>query len=361
VTQHPTENAVETTFETTTARLVLRRPTEADRDFHSLVHSDPRLYTHAPHVVGTPESNARAFAAILRAWDEHGFGYWVAQDRETGTPYGWVGVQRSDGFHNLYYRFVTQAQGRGLAREAGRAAVAMATEWHADQPVRALVKEHNTASMRTALACGLVRTGETTVLSDDLPEEPPSVVLEAPRVTRVDELDDARAREDLLDLWQRVNDAGGAVGFLPGAPREAVAAVLATHEQQVADGEAFAGALRDPDGTLAGWGWCVRGPNPLRHHAPWLYRVMVDPARQGTGQGSLLLAGLHRLAREAGAEQLLLSTRSGTGVTRFYARAGYREVGRLPSAIRVGPGDDRDEVFLALRLDGGPLQAHGGD
>jgi RimJ/RimL family protein N-acetyltransferase len=66
------------TFETTTTRLVLRRPTEADRVFHDVVHSDARLYTHAPHVVGTPASNATAFEAILRHWAEHGFGYWVA-------------------------------------------------------------------------------------------------------------------------------------------------------------------------------------------------------------------------------------------------------------------------------------------
>ncbi len=343
-----------------TARLRLTRPTEQDRAFHAAVHSDARLSTHAPHVLGTPETNAHFFDAILDHWATQGFGYWVARDRYSGMPLGWVGVQRRDEHLNLYYRFVTEAQGRGLAREAARAAVAMATEWYPALAVRALVKEHNTASVRTALAGGLVRTAVTEVLSDDLPDEPHSVVFEAPRVTRVDDLDDA-GREELLDLWQRVNDAGGAVGFLPGAPRSAVAELLSVHERQMADGDGFAGALRDPDGALVGWGWCVVGPNPLRRHAPWLYRVMVEPGRQGSGQGGLLLAGLHRLAREDGAELLLLSTRSGAGVTRFYARHGYDEVGRVPGVIRVAPGDDRDEVFMARRLDGCPLQVHGGD
>jgi RimJ/RimL family protein N-acetyltransferase len=343
-----------------TDRLLLTRPTERDRAFHTAVHSDPDLYTHAPHVIGTPETNAAFFDAILTHWAEHGFGYWVARDRESGMPVGWVGVQQRDEHLNLYYRFVTQAQGRGLAREAGRAAVTMATEWLADRPVRALVKEHNAASVRTALACGLVRTGVTTVLPDDLADEPPSVEFEAPRVGRVDLLDDP-GREELLDLWQRVNDAGGAVGFLPGAPRPAVRQLLEVHAAEMAAGDGFAGELRGPDGVLVGWGWCVVGPNPLRRHAPWLYRVMVDPARQGAGQGRLLLAGLQRLAREDGAEQLLLSTRSGAGVTRFYSRAGFEEVGRVPGVIRVAVGDDRDEVFMARRLDGGRLRFHGGD
>jgi RimJ/RimL family protein N-acetyltransferase/GNAT superfamily N-acetyltransferase len=349
----------ETSFETTTARLRLRRPTPGDRAFHTEVHSDPRLYVHAPHVLGTPETNAAFFDAILGHWAEYGFGYWVAEDLATGMPLGWVGLQRRDDALNLYYRFAAEAHGRGLAREAARAAVAMATEWQASLPVRALVKEHNTASVRTATAAGLVRTDGTVVLPDDLPDEAPSVALEAPRVSRVDDLDDAD-RAELLDLWQAVNDAGGAVGFLPGAPRSAVAELLAGHERELAAGDGFAGAMRDPDGSLVGWGWCVTGPNPLRRHAPWLYRVMVDPARQGSGLGGILLTGLHRLAREDGAEQLLLSTRSGAGVTSFYARHGYEEVGRIPGVIRVAPGDDRDEVFMARRLDGRPLQVHGG-
>jgi RimJ/RimL family protein N-acetyltransferase len=117
-----------TDHEMRTARLLLTRPTEDDRGFHSAVHSDPRLYAHAPHVVGTQETNARFFDAILDHWEAHGFGYWVARDGDSGMPLGWAGVQRRDGQLNLYYRFVTEAQGRG-AREAARAAVALATEW----------------------------------------------------------------------------------------------------------------------------------------------------------------------------------------------------------------------------------------
>jgi hypothetical protein len=32
----------------------------------------------------------------------------------------------------------------------------------------------------------------------------------------------------------------------------------------------------------------------------------------------------------------------------------------VPGAIRVAPGDDRDDVIMARRLDGAALQPHGG-
>ncbi|HEV7171946.1 GNAT family N-acetyltransferase [Pedococcus sp.] len=182
---------------------------------------------------------------------------------------------------------------------------------------------------------------------------------EAPQVHRVEQLTDAR-RAEVLDLWCRVNDAGGAVGFLPGAPRARVAEALAVHEAQMAAGSAVAGALLLPDGGLVGWAWWVRGPNPLLAHGRWLHRVMVDPTRQGSGLGLVLMAGMHRLAREDGVELLQLGVRSGSGASSFYARCGYVEVGRIPGAIRVAPGDDRDDVTMARRVDGAPLVPHGG-
>jgi hypothetical protein len=97
---------------------VLRRPTESDREFHAVVHSDPPLYADAPHVVGTTESNAVFFEGILRDWREHGVGYWVAEDRASGMPLGWVGVRRSDGFPQPLLQ-VRHRGARAWAREGG--------------------------------------------------------------------------------------------------------------------------------------------------------------------------------------------------------------------------------------------------
>jgi hypothetical protein len=62
------------------------------------------------------------------------------------------------------------------------------------------------------------------------------------------------------------------------------------------------------------------------------------------------MAGVHAIAREQGLEFLHLGAREGSGADEFYRRLGYEEVGRMPGAIRVAPGDDRDEILLVCRL-----------
>jgi GNAT superfamily N-acetyltransferase len=90
--------------------------------------------------------------------------------------------------------------------------------------------------------------------------------------------------------------------------------------------------------------------SPLRRHWATVLRVQVHPSRQGQGLGRALMAGVHDIARQRGWEFLSLTARGGTGVDAFYRGLGYREVGRLPGAIRVAPGDDRDEILLHCPL-----------
>ena len=54
-----------------------------------------------------------------------------------------------------------------------------------------------------------------------------------------------------------------------------------------------------------------------------------------------------RLPRHRG-DPAHLPRRHGRG--RFYGRCGYKEVGRVPGAIRVAPGDDRDDIYMLLTL-----------
>ncbi len=79
-------------------------------------------------------------------------------------------------------------------------------------------------------------------------------------------------------------------------------------------------------------------------------RVQVHPSRQGAGLGRVLMTGVHDIARTQGWEFLSLSARGGTGVEGFYKGLGYTEYGRLPGAVRVAPGDDREEILLTIRL-----------
>ena len=77
---------------------------------------------------------------------------------------------------------------------------------------------------------------------------------------------------------------------------------------------------------------------------------MVHPRPQGTGAGIVLMTGLHGLAVDLGLEHLQLTIRDGHHLEDFYQRFGYRVVGAHPGAIRVAPGDDRDEIMLVAAL-----------
>ncbi|MFE4356967.1 GNAT family N-acetyltransferase [Kitasatospora xanthocidica] len=163
---------------------------------------------------------------------------------------------------------------------------------------------------------------------------------------------DPDLRTDIVRLWVDVTNAGGAVGFVGPVTEEEV--------WDTADHQ-FAGIAPDgPDrllvahesgtGRLVGVLFFESMRFDLMEHWRMLKRVMVHPDFQGLGHGARLLAEAERVAREWGLESLRLTARGGQGLERFYARSGYREVGRVPAAIRVAPGDDRDDITMWLDL-----------
>ncbi len=156
-------------------------------------------------------------------------------------------------------------------------------------------------------------------------------------------------RRQLLDMWVDVTNAGGAVGFTAPADVSAVARMLDAALERVAAGIDLLAVLRQ-DGAAVGMAFLVDGGSPLRRHWRTVLRLMVRPELQGLGAGRVLLEGLHRTAAGLGLEQLMLTARGGTGVEGFYERFGYTIVGRHTGAIRLAPGDDRDEIILVFRL-----------
>ena len=220
-------------------------------------------------------------------------------------------------------------------------------------------------------------------------------------------------RTRLVDMWARVTNAGGSVGFVPpvipadiwptavrsfarveagedtlvclavpaGAPAAAPAApanpatpgpppttaaasaaaghtapTVAGHTAPTAAGHSAAAGPSPTDAPrIIAWLLLAESESHLRRHWRTVYRVQVDPDWQGGGLGRQLMSEAAIVARDKlGLEALTLMTRGGTGAERFYERCGYREVGRIPGAIRVGPGDDRDEVHFWLDLDSDP-------
>ena len=168
-----------------------------------------------------------------------------------------------------------------------------------------------------------------------------------------------RLRSDLLDTWVAATNAGGSVGFTAPAPVDAVARTLDASLRRVAAGEDALGVLRtSPEAhRFVGMGLLVDRGTELCRHWRTVLRVMVHPDHQGDGAGLLLMRGLHDLGRGLGLEQLQLTVRDGQGMERFYERLGYTVVGRHPGAVRVTPGDDRDEIMLVTSLRRGEVRS----
>ncbi|HEV2636085.1 MAG TPA: GNAT family N-acetyltransferase [Actinocrinis sp.] len=161
-------------------------------------------------------------------------------------------------------------------------------------------------------------------------------------------------REEILDCWTEVSQAGGAVGFVPPVTRADIAPAAGQAYAGVDDGRdrlIVGRTIGGPTpGRLAALAFLVDGQHGLSRHWRSVKRVMVHPDFQGLGYGAELMAAVERLGRSMGLEMLHLDCRSGTGVDLFYKRCGYAEWGRFPRALRVAEDDYRELINLCLQL-----------
>ncbi|GGX86985.1 GNAT family N-acetyltransferase [Streptomyces fructofermentans] len=158
-------------------------------------------------------------------------------------------------------------------------------------------------------------------------------------------------RDSVVDLWVDVSNAGGSVGFVPPVSRETVRPELVRHLVAMSEGRTRLLIGRDEGGEVVATVFIASNTHRLMAHWVWLHTVMVHPRHQGRGYGRDLLAAAADAARGLeGIEAIRLTCRGGQGLERFYASCGYKEVGRVPDAIRVAPGEDRDDVTMLLPL-----------
>lgn len=161
-------------------------------------------------------------------------------------------------------------------------------------------------------------------------------------------------RDGVARLWNDVNNAGGAVGFVAPTTVEDVLPSLDRHAEQLAAGRTRLIVGLDDAGAPAAAAFLVLNDRGLTRHWAWLQTVMVHPKLERLGHGSALMRQSEALARAVGLAAIRLSYRGGLGLGRFYGSLGYTEVGRIPRALRVGSPageDDRDSVEMWLALD----------
>lgn len=145
-----------------TERLVLRAHRPEDFDAYAAMWGDPEM---ARHVGGRPFTREEAWARMLRhrgLWAILGFGFWAVIDRVDGTLIGEAGVQELNrdidppitGMLEAGWGVIPRVQGRGLAREAARAALGWAETRFPGRPFACLIDAGHVRSIRLARDLG---------------------------------------------------------------------------------------------------------------------------------------------------------------------------------------------------------------
>ncbi len=149
------------------------------------------------------------------------------------------------------------------------------------------------------------------------------------------------------------------MGFLPGAPRVAVAAALERHLDDLRGGRSLLCVLREPAGPLRGLGLWEHDRGFPFEHVAGLKRLMVDPGvpRAATSAGSCSApwsASRAGSCRTSSCSASTTATVSGSASS-MPARAGPRWAG-IPRGLKLSETDYRDDVAMARRVDGLPLR-----
>lgn len=104
--------------------------------------------------------------------------------------------------------------------------------------------------------------------------------------------------------------------------------------------------IEDDEGVR---GYVCIGPTPLTDGTFDLYWIAVDPSAQGRGYGQALTKVAEDEARARGGRLLLIETASHetySATIRFYERAGYELVSRIPDFYKDGD----DKLTFAKRI-----------
>ena len=143
-----------------TARLVLRRWTDADLAPFAAMNADPAVMQHMQGLMSAEASDAFA-ERIERHWDEFGWGLWAVEVRDVAPFVGYVGLWPADyvadGMVEVGWRLASAYWGHGYATEAAREALRFGfTEVGLDEIVSFTVPQ-NIRSRRVMERIGLVR------------------------------------------------------------------------------------------------------------------------------------------------------------------------------------------------------------
>ena len=142
-----------------TARLRLRLARESDFEAHAAMLGEPESVRF---LGGQPLAREESWRKLLTGpglWMLLGYGYWAIEEKATGTYLGQIGfadfkramTPSIEGIPEMGWMLVPGAQGKGIATEAARGALAWAdTGPIAGRDIVAIIDQNNLASIRVA-------------------------------------------------------------------------------------------------------------------------------------------------------------------------------------------------------------------
>jgi RimJ/RimL family protein N-acetyltransferase len=113
----------------TTARLILRPFVPEDLDELEVMHSEESFWWYPFRRGMTREQTAAFLGLVVERYETDGFGIEAAIDRDSGSMMGWAGLAVPHFLPEILpavevgWRFAEASRGRGLATEAGAAAL----------------------------------------------------------------------------------------------------------------------------------------------------------------------------------------------------------------------------------------------
>ncbi len=159
----------------TTPRLLLRRWQPSDLEPFARLNADPEVRRYFPGLLIRQESDA-AVARIEQSIDQHGFGFWAAELRETGAFIGFIGIEVAD-FEAHFtpaveagWRLARQFWGQGYATEGARGALNYGFETLALEKIVSITAVENQRSRAVMERLGMTYQPEDDFDHPALPE-----------------------------------------------------------------------------------------------------------------------------------------------------------------------------------------------
>ena len=140
-----------------TARLVLEPVRPGDRARFEAFYGDPDVMAIRKYGVLDAEAARRQVESMVAHWRAHGFGMWAVREKTGGAFCGECGLRwLEDGSDvELSYGLYPRFRGRGLATEAGRAALEFGVGELGLERIVALSRGDNRVSHRVLEKLGM--------------------------------------------------------------------------------------------------------------------------------------------------------------------------------------------------------------